>query len=196
MTSPAPVQPRRRFSVRRVLLITVATFVILGAIAIFNLVTLSRDAAALRGTLVAASGGEPRLRVQASVGPVLCSVVRTGLRWIDSAPPEARHALAPLRGASVAVYTMTEAATIERCSEMLATASAEMRRRGWTRAVAVQDRGDLVLVFTPARQNWFGPLRVCVAVCSGQELIVAEARLAERELAEFIANQYPTWRTL
>lgn len=172
-----------------------AAFLIAGfllvAAGLYNLVTLTRDAAVLRRAIVATDGVESHLRIQGSVGPVVLGAVRAGLRFVDDVPAEAHRALAAVRGGSVAVYELAARPTAPARQAMVDAASDAMRERGWTRAVTVQEGENMVLVFAPSSTTGTRRVRVCVVVCSGHELVVAEARLSAAELRELVAEHLP-----
>lgn len=163
---------------------------ILAVIVLVNLVTLTRDAAVLRRAIVDVNGLDTTLRIQGSIGPTMAALLRTGLSFFDAVPPDATAALAAVRGGSIAVYELAEPVDSTAGAELVRAATVTMARRGWTRVVAVRDGGDTVLVFTPTRES-SSRLRVCVAVCSQRELIIGEARLSQRELAELVARHCP-----
>ncbi|HWA85353.1 MAG TPA: hypothetical protein VG710_03960 [Opitutus sp.] len=187
-TSPASSSEPRRHSIWRWLLIGMALCVVLAAIAIVNLITLGRDAVALRKQVFAALDVPATTRVQVNVGPVLLTTVRTGLHFIKSAPPEARQALAAVRAASVGVYALRAPVAAGKRAAMFAAADAVMNRRGWIRIVGVNDHEDTVLVYTPAKAEWGHTQRVCLAVCSGDELVVVAATANTDALAELAAQ--------
>lgn len=189
MNSPAPSRPRRH--VWRWILGGLAVSFVVLVLCMVNLVTLTRDAAALRRSLLSAGELRPSLRVQASVGPLLLGATRWGLRFVPDLPAEARHALAAVRSASVSVSELREELD-ERLHEACFTAAdALMTRRGWIRAVGVRDGSDTVLVFTRADAEGDGPMRVCVAVCSDRALVVVDAVVNASELAELVAMHAP-----
>jgi hypothetical protein len=182
--------PRRRSILRVLVFVTIGCLVATALVAA-SAITLSREASALRHSMVSVDGLDAHLRVQGSVGPVLCTLVRFGLRWVDAVPPEAHEALAAVRGASVAVYELRQDVDAGQRAEVMEQAAATMQRRGWTRTVAVQDGDDNVLIFTAPARAKGNRIDVCVAVCSGRELVVVEARLRARELAAFVAARCP-----
>ncbi len=187
-TPTPPARPRRWL--RRVLIATTVCAVA-ALVVTLNAVTLTRDARALSAVLSSSIKADPAVRVQGSVGPIFCTLLRTGLRWVDGVPPEARQALAALRAASVAVYHYDE--DLEPAAEggILDQAERAMRSRGWSRTVAVRDGADHVVVYT-APSGWgSGSLRVCVAVRSRREIVVVEAKLAVRELQQLVRLYAP-----
>lgn len=189
MTTPASPRPRRH--VWRWILGGLAVSFALLAICIANVVTLTRDAAALRRTLVNTGDLRPALRVQVSAGPFLLGALRTGLCFIPDVPAEAHQALGAVHSASVGVYQLRERIDVSLRGELLGAADALMTRRGWVRTVGVRDGDDTVMVFTPAEISDGAPTRVCVAVCSDRELIVVDARVAPEVLAELVAAHGP-----
>ncbi|HEY0945112.1 MAG TPA: hypothetical protein VGD81_07580 [Opitutaceae bacterium] len=187
MTTSVAPRLRRRRVWRWVLGGLAVSFGVLG-ICVLNAVTLTRDAAALRNTLVRTGDVRPELGIQVSAGPFLLGVVRGVLHFIPDVPTEAHQALEAVRSASVGVYQLKDPIGASVRSELLAAAEALMVRRGWTRAVGVRDGDDTVMVFAPADLSDDGPVRVCVAVCSHREVVVVEARVAPDLLAELVAT--------
>jgi hypothetical protein len=187
-TTPAFPSKPRRHAIWRWLLAGAALCVALAVIAVVNLITLGRDAAALRKQVFAALDAPAATRVQVSAGPVLLTAVRTGLHFIKGAPPEARQALAAVRAASVGVYSLRAPVAAGKRAAMFASADAVMNRRGWIRIVGVNDHDDTVLVYAPAKADWGRTQRVCLAVCSGKEIVVVAATADTEALAEFAAQ--------
>ncbi|HEX2099463.1 MAG TPA: hypothetical protein VHF69_02300 [Candidatus Synoicihabitans sp.] len=187
---------RERGSLLAGLLVALVAGAILVMIGIANLVTLSRDAHALRRALVATDGVEAELRVQGSVGPVLIHSARLVLRLIDDVPTEARQALTAVRDASVAVYQLRDAATPEAHAALAFAGIDAMERRGWKRTVLVRENSDTVMVFTPVERGSRSALRVCVAVCSGRELVIVDATVSPEALAELAAPHLPDLRSI
>ena len=64
------------------------------ALAVFNFVTLTRDATTLRDELMSTLNEPAHTRIQLTVGPAFLTTLRTGLSVIDRIPAEAR--LAPV----------------------------------------------------------------------------------------------------
>lgn len=149
-----------------------------------NVVTLTRDAAALRNEIVASLESGSTTTVQVSAGPLLLSLVRGGMHFVDDVPEEARAALQAVRKASVGVYTIDAGEHSRRAEEIFASAETTMARRGWTRVVAVNDGDTQVLVFAPVNSEWTGTQKVCVAVCDEDKLIVVSGTIRPEPLME------------
>jgi hypothetical protein len=182
----APETSRRRWRWGRWLAIGAAGVFIATAVSAINLVTLTREAGALRSAVVTTPGLQSRLQVQASVGPALCALARVVLRFVPDVPPEAHTAVRAVRGASVAVYKLETAPTAQNRADSMESAAATMLRRGWNRAVAVQNDNESVVVFTRHDGGGRNSLRVSVVVFTEGELVFAEARLSPDELAALV----------
>jgi hypothetical protein len=158
---------------------------------VWSAVHLSRDAAALRKEVVAASGAKWQTKVQFSAGETVLVAVRAGLALIKDVPDEAREALAAVRSASVGIYEQIGSDDTARCQQFVVEADRVMARRGWKRIVGVTEPGDTVLIYLPESATDAEPSRICLAVCSGRELVIvaagvdpdALAGIATREIA-------------
>jgi hypothetical protein len=159
---------------------------------IAQMVTVSRDASALRHAILSVDGAAPRLVVQGSMGPVLLATARHTLRWFDMVPTDARIAMAPLRSASVSVHQWDSTAARANPAAWSTAARQTMMARGWMATVSVVDGDEWVQVFTRPAGVRDRDLQVCVAVVSGQELVVAEARLAMDDLEQL--TNLSAWR--
>jgi hypothetical protein len=165
--------------------------VLVTAVSIWNLVTLSRDAAALRRELFSALPISARPQVQISVGPVLLTTARGLLSFVDDVPPEARQALRAIKAASVGVYRLDRNLEPSARVQLLAAADRAMDRRDWTRIVAVQKDDETVLVYMPADLAEGDPLRVCLAICAKDQLVLVSAAGDGVELLALAQMQHP-----
>lgn len=159
------------------------------AIGIYNLVTLSRDAAVLRQELFAALDLQASPKVQISVGPSLLAVARLSLAFVDRVPPEARQALKAIKAASVGVYQLRRDLPSEDRAKLFAAADALMNRRDWIRIVGVNNDHETVLIYTPANTRNRDVLRVCLAVCQRDQVVVVSA-VAEGEALIELARDH------
>lgn len=159
------------------------------AIGIYNLVTLSRDAAALRQELFSALDLRASPKVQISVGPGLLAVARLGMTFVDSVPPEAREALKAIKAASVGVYQLRENLPSEGRAKLFAAADGLMKRRDWIRVVGVNNDHETVLIYMPANSRNRDVLRVCLAVCQRDQVVVVSA-VAEGEALIELARDH------
>lgn len=184
----ARAQPRWWLRILVTLILVLAVMGALAGVAIANVVTLSREAAALRTSVLAQNELPARLQVQGSAGPVLLGMVRNGLKFIPDVPAEAHQALAAVRTLSCAVYRLDGDATSSQRAKLTQRALATMKGRGWERTICVQDTTDTVLVFTRPEEN-NRRVRVCVAVCSGGDLVIADATLDPERLSGLIYQQ-------
>lgn len=159
------------------------------AVAVVSVVTLNRDAAALRDEMLDAIDRRAQTRVQISAGPALLATARSVLAFIPDVDAEARLALSSVRRASVGVYELSASPSRTSRAEMLNAAEQTMNRRGWVRAVAVNDGDDLVLVYLPEDAGSGSTQKVCVAVCSDRQLVIVAGTIDAGPLAQLIARQ-------
>ena len=150
---------------------------------IWSAVHLSRDAAALRKEIVAASGTKWHTTIQFSVGEAPLTAARAVLALIKDVPDEAREALAAVRSASIGVYERIGSQNAGQRRQFLAEADAVMARRGWKRIVGVTEPGNTVLIYLPESAAHADPSRICLAVCNGSELVIVSAGIDPDALA-------------
>jgi hypothetical protein len=188
-TTPTKRPVRVRGSVVLWILASLAGGFVLAAILVINALTLNREARVVREAMVGALGGRTSTRVQVSVGPLMLGSARTILSFVDDVPEEARVALRSVRAASVGVYQL-KADSNRNYAGVLERADAAMARAGWTRMVGVMQPGakKCVLIYTPASAADDGPVRLCVAVCDGRELVVVSAKAAPEELMKLVGK--------
>ncbi|HVU24381.1 MAG TPA: hypothetical protein VHE13_09680 [Opitutus sp.] len=184
---PSPLPPRRR-TVWRWILGGLAACIAAVALGAYHLVTLARDAQALRNEVLASLHVNTSTRIQGSAGPLLIGTVRAGLHFVHHIPDDARDALAAIHSASVGVYRVRGAISGRSRAAMFASADAVMNRRGWIRVVGVNDRDDTVLIYTPATPDWGNTQRVCLAVCDKEEIVVVAATANTKALSRLVAR--------
>lgn len=149
---------------------------------------LSRDAAILRDTLRQGAGAAYAKKIELNVGRLTCLVAR-GVVGCFPMPPEARQALRVVRGAEVGVYELSRHESPRPNGNVLATADAAMKRRGWERVVGVVDRHDLVAVYVPTDLTSPQQARACVMVWSGRQMVVVSARGDLQPLLDLASHQ-------
>jgi hypothetical protein len=181
--SPAP----RRQIWPWILGFALAPVLVLGGM-IWNTVHLSSDAAALRGQVMAGSGGGWHSRVQLTADRTALAMVRGCLAMCPEIPGEAREALAAIRSASVGVYQRGEAAANPGRDSLITAADATMAHRGWRRLVGVRESGKTVLIYLPAAAE-ASPSRICLAVCDRRELVIVAADVDADRLAQLGLRQ-------
>lgn len=188
-SSPIPARERRRLWV--FVLGGLFGVVLLAAVGIYNLVTLTSEAATLRRAVFAASASPPDLKIQGSVGSIVLGAAGVVLRFIPDVPAEARQALAAIDSVSVGLYEFREASTGGNRLAMVARIDEMMLRRGWTRLVVVSQRKETVVVYAPAEDLSERRVRICLAFWDGRELAIASARINAQSLAELVQRQLP-----
>ena len=182
------VPPKRHRVWPWILGIVLTPFVVLG-ITIAGAVRLNGDAATLRQQVMAATGSHWHAKVQLSANPVVMSLVRTVISFIHDVPPEAREALRAVRSACVGVYERNEMTNEGSRDQLIAKTDNAMARRGWVRAVGLVDDTDTVLIYLPDGRGSAKPSRVCLAVCSGRELVVVAAGFDADTLARLVTRE-------
>ncbi len=155
---------------------------------VLNLITLSSDAAVLRRSIERAGELQLGTRVQFSSGPLVLGLVRGVAGLIDDVPAEARQALKAVRTASVGVYRLNAVSSDENRVRMFNEADTDLRARGWTRLVEVRSDKSTVIVYSTEEQPTGEKIRVCVAVCDLEQLVVASATLRPESLVELIGQ--------
>jgi hypothetical protein len=154
-------------------------------------VTLTRDASALRGEMLAALDRPTAAEIQLSVGPALLSAARLGLGFVHDIPDEALRSLNAARAASVGVYTLSHDVTPAARAKMLVAAERAMSRRGWTRVVGVNNANETVVIYMPTKASGGDVQRICLAVCEGGKLIVVDASADVKSLVELAGGFAP-----
>lgn len=182
-----PSQPRRR----PIWLWILGPFAVAGLLFVFavvNVVMLSRDARALRRAVADAGGFGLTTHVQVSAGPLLLGLCRVLAGAVGDVPDEAQEALAAVRKASVGVYRIASRPDDGRDGWM-AGAEARLQKRGWQRLAAARSAEHAVVLYAPGDTPARGPMRVCVAVCDRNQLVVASATIEPAALARLVESR-------
>ncbi len=180
----APSRPRRHLW--RWIFGSIALGFLLVVATVANVVTLSRDAAALRRAVVRAGDLDLSTKVQVSTGPVLLGLARSVTALMDEIPDEARQGLAAVRKASVGVYDLDRDSTEKDRSRILEEADQGLRGRGWSRLVAVRNSESTVVVYATDEDFSGSSMRVCLAVCNQEQLVIASATVQPEALMDLI----------
>ena len=154
-----------------------------------DLLTLNRDTAVLRSAMFAATGAHTKTTVQLDLGPVSFLLVRGVVALIPQAPPETRLALESVKRACVGVYQMPQRTNVRDGAGLMTRADEEMARRGWSRAIGVNQKDQTVLLYTPTTAADGDRLRVCVAVCDGNQIVVMSTEVEAERLQRLVAQQ-------
>jgi hypothetical protein len=179
------ITPKRRRRWPWIVLAILLTPIVLVAGAALNYLTLDREASVLRHQVMRATEAQWDTTIQFSIGRPTFAVVRSCFAAFPSEKTvEARRALRAVRSASVGVYQLRSEAAIQSRNELMNSADAVMRGRGWERAVGVKDGSTTVMIFVPQASNQEG--RVCLAVVDGSEIVVVSARLDADALSELL----------
>jgi hypothetical protein len=188
--SQSEQSPTPRRKLWRWIAVAAGAGVLLVALSLWNFLTLSRESMALRKELFAALPLPASPQVQISVGPIALGVARTALAVIPDVPPEARQALRALRAASVGVYQLHGSVEPSDRVNLVTAADRAMAQRRWTRVVGVNEGRDTVLVYMPADFVDGAPLRVCLAVCAEDKLVLVSAVGHGDELLELVQQHH------
>jgi hypothetical protein len=110
--------------------------------------------------------------VELRLGPVLCSLSREILVQVAD-DPDATAALRAARALQVGVYQVSDDKDDRGPVSYLNDASATMRARGWSRAVAVVDGDTTVMVFVPGQFKVDDDVEFGVVVREEDHVVVA-----------------------
>lgn len=175
----APASPARNGGwIRATLLVLLLAIVLLpialvvGAVACF---LPGGDVRALRSSVGQTLGTAPDRRIEFAVRSPVLSLARLGLKFAD-VPPEARTALASIRGVEVGIYETHGARSREDRAKLLPLAESAMNRRGWDRVVGVVDGENVVAVFMPRNETSPRDVRLAVLVFNPEQTVVATVR--------------------
>jgi hypothetical protein len=188
----AAVAPRRSYGrwVAAGLILLVSPMIILG-VAAWSMLTLNRDAAALRREVMNATGSDWHTKVQMDVGTLTLGTARTVLSFVHHKNIEdARLALSAVRSASVGVYERKHADDDVSHEKLFTQTDAFMRDRGWTRLVGVADGRQNVLIYTSDRGS-DTRMDLCLAVIDGKELVVVSTRVDPEVLMKLVERHAP-----
>jgi hypothetical protein len=156
------------------------------ALAAASALTLSGDAAWLRGALKAREEASWSTKVQGSAGPVLLGLARAIVARIDAVDPEVRTLLASVRRASVGVYQVGPAD-----ADALVAWRFPEGARGWTRLVAVRSPDEVVLIYAKEPSASAKAVDVAVAVRAREQVVIVSARVAPEGLVPLLAEFRP-----
>lgn len=191
MSTPG-AQPQRMSLGKKILLGLLiwmgASVLVVGAF-VASFFFLDSNASLVRRQVMSASGRDWSTKVQVSVRPAAMAMTRLALRFVPEVPDEAHLALKAVRSASVGVYQLPRGERAEFTGDWLAEADARMANRGFTRLVRVSESKESVAVYIPEDCDEGDLLKLCVAVCTGKELIVVSAETALEPLLELIERE-------
>jgi len=154
-----------------VALILLFTFVV-AVVGVTSYFRLSSEAATLRESALSSLNVPWNRKINLNVGFFTTGLVRVGSHFINL-PPEARAAIASVRGAEVGVYNLGRTAGHWDGGSILARADEAMAARCWDRLVGVSRKEELVAVYVPRRGLSSSRVRCCVLVLNRENLIVA-----------------------
>jgi hypothetical protein len=139
---------------------------------------LSSETRAVRDAAMSslAPAGSWDEQIEIGVGAITLGLVRS-IAICGDLDSEARECLRAARAAEVGVYELAVPLETAVRKEFVEATTRAMNSRAWDRVVAVLDGNDSVVVFTPRDADPDAPLRVCVVVFDGHELVVASARV-------------------
>ena len=192
--APATPSPARRSYGRWIiagLILFIAPVIIVGA-GIWSVVTLSRDAAALRREVMTASGSDWSTRVQLDAGWAILGTARSVLHFVKAENvDDARLALSAVRHASVGVYERRGRDRDMNSTELLASTDKVMHARGWSRLVGVLDGNKTVLLYTSDKQFKGDQIDLCITVLDGRQMVVVSTRVDAGPLMKLVERHAP-----
>ncbi len=136
---------------------------------------LSSDAAALRESAMAGTGGHWKKTIALNIGWATTGLARAGSQFFKLAP-EPRAALDSIRAGEVGIYKLQGAAGRVDHGAVLARADKAMSARRWDRIVGVSQDGQLVAVYVPKSGLSTEKVRCCVLVLNDRDLVIAGGR--------------------
>lgn len=190
-TAPHSHAPRRGRRLWKILGAAALLWVVAVTMMAVEIFTLTPGANALRNEMLAALKFPARAQIQLGAGPGTLAAARTALRFIHEAPAEAREALVAVRSGSVGVYRLDTAGATVTSEKLFAAADHALGRRGWTRAVAVNNADATVVIYVPSSDSNTTTQHVCLAVCEGEQLVIVEGTLDGDQLAKFAMRMRP-----
>ncbi|MCL4179795.1 MAG: hypothetical protein KJ072_18875 [Verrucomicrobia bacterium] len=188
-TRPPSNRPNQRASLAAWLasLLGAAVLAALAAVAgVWTMLHASREVATLRDCVLTSTVADGRKEIEFSVGPLVLGLARAGLNWVEL-EPEVRSLLGAVRGTSVGVYRLDQAALdrpslIERVDDV-------MSRRGWERMLGVLDGNNCVLAYVPTNLRSPHDLRLSLVVLDGRQLVVASVRADPEPVMELLLRE-------
>lgn len=136
---------------------------------------LSRDASALKSSIVKTTAAPEHEDMEISVGGVATFLARSGLKFIDL-DPHARAVIESVRSAEVGVYRLDFGRGKLSRAAIMEAADSVLLDRGWDRLVRVSQDGTLIAFYVSARPRSADAVNICGFVLNGRQLIVLSAR--------------------
>jgi len=133
------------------------------------------ESATLRQSVLATVRGDYHRKIALNVGGMTCGLIRLGAHALKL-PPEARAAIAAIRGADFAVYELGQEPTCAAQSAALAKADRAMTARGWERVVGVRQPNTMVAIYCPRGRSSPTRLRCAVLAWQGRDLVLVSAQ--------------------
>ncbi len=172
-----------RFRLRYCLLLLVLAVPLSLAYGVASIFFLSRDAAALRNSVLSQPGFEgAHKRIALHAGFFTTGAARLVSQWLKI-PVEAHAAIDSVRGIEVGVYRLEQALDAHAEQAVMAGADKALLRRGWQKIVGVTNPDGLVAVYCPDSIG-ASKVRCCVLVVQGRDMVVAGVRANPSELID------------
>lgn len=185
MNAPAPRRRYWRWILAGLVLLLAPVVIVAGGV--ISMLTLDRDAAALKREVAHATGSDWHTKVQFSAGWITLGALRTGLLFVHHENiDDARLALAAVRNASVGVYERRNDDGKVPPSELLAQADEVMTKRGWTRLIAVVDGREQVIIYQSNAGTASDKVDICLAILDRKELVVVSTRVEAAAVAQLV----------
>lgn len=145
------------------------------AFAVYRTVTVGSDLRSARNAVLRDAHLRFTHRIEATARPWLVSAARFGLGFAPL-DPDARLAIQSIRGAEVGVYELTARPNEPDRRDLFKSLNVRMEERGWTRTVAVYDRDDMVMVYTPAKELSASKVEAFVIVLNDRQLVMVSGK--------------------
>lgn len=149
------------------------TVLVLMAFGIAGCFRVDSDARALRNQIDLLVGDSLDEQIEFRVGPVLSTIARFGLSFIDH-PPELSVAMKSIDQVGVGIYILPSHVAQDTL-KLLAKADQTMQARGWDRLVGVVQRDDTVAIYTPSTQSG-KKLKLQVMVIHQNSMVLVSAK--------------------
>ena len=180
-SSSATAPRRNRF--RNWFLIIMAAAMLVAVVEAAGIFFLSKEAKKLQLAINTDLDFGTSTKFQLSVGPGLLGVGRMAAHWIDDIPTEVHQVMGAVKEASVGVYELDRSPTATERGNMMRITDQRLGLKGWQRIVAVNEKNETVLIYTPIESGDEAELRVCIAVCDGRDLVVVSATTSIESLS-------------
>lgn len=145
------------------------------AFAIYRTVTVGTVLRSARNAVLRDAHLRFTHRIEATARPWLVNAARFGLGFAPL-DPDARLAIQSIRGAEVGVYELTANPDESERRNLFGQVDKRLEERGWTRTVAVYDRDEMVMVYTPQKEVSASKVEAFVFVLNDRQLVMVSGK--------------------